>query len=981
MDQRNVNIVNILLDAGRGEVQKLSVEGRTGERIGELPRASRRGYEFDGWYTEPDGGERVTAATTVTHDTDFTLYAHYRRSEQKKRSMFRLQKRALFLLLAAVLLLGVATFVVLHFVVDTYTYTDPADGTVYYVRRVYDSVEEKRIWKLTTADGTVLPLREYATSAKQYKFYETASGTWVQVTEDGKATTYAVVDTDGSEQVGFGDRVLMYPSVPKDNIYSIDVTNDYGSFTVYRDKDGNTYVKGMENKIAYPDAEMFTSLASHCGYTLSASRVENPIRDADGSFRTEYGLDGSRKFTITRAAYDKNGNLIASDTSYTVYIGDALPSDGGYYAQLEGRDKVYIFSTAGASSAFYHTMDETLLSPVENLMQPMFSYPLSSDSYYEVKNFFVARPGKNYPADQDDMKLLIEFSFVPSWERTGTLSSTVSFRCDYSLLGGFEVNSTSANAAMYDLYRAVPKRCVKLDPTGEDLKKYGLDNFAYLLHYGMWLDLSDEFTDGNKQLVSGFLPEDAKVIYRNTYSSTESASDANGEHSFDMLVSATLYSFTVKDETAKDAGDGKDDGSGTEETLEYRVTVAKKSYFYGGSWLGGDALARELDSDAYSYRSEIGCDYRYDAATDCYFYRTDGYVYYGKNAVRMKDYDNSGATVERLLNNAIAISEKTADGTYYVYNELCAQIVEVGEEYLSFLSWKSTSWVETSFFPVPLAYVTGMDLTSATTEIRFRMDNSRSDQSEGYDSTDINIKGEDRDGNAFDSWGCMTFYCSQTQNGKTINSTWKITPTDYSVFNTDTGERLRFTGDDEKAINAYGETVRVISKSLTTTDGSRVTVGADEITVTKNGETVKYQRYSTQNFRQFYKALMYATLEGSADLSEADAAIRERIENAIRTGDDSACQLVLRITCEDMAQNSYGGKENNKRTYVFRFYQYTKGKSYITAQILDADGKELVSPDSEDGFRFYVRAAFVDKLIADARRVMEGKTVTPESKT
>ena len=278
MDQRNVNIVNILLDAGRGEVQKLSVEGRTGERIGELPRASRRGYEFDGWYTEPDGGERVTAATTVTHDTDFTLYAHYRRSEQKKRSMFRLQKRALFLLLAAVLLLGVATFVVLHFVVDTYTYTDPADGTVYYVRRVYDSVEEKRIWKLTTADGTVLPLREYATSAKQYKFYETASGTWVQVTEDGKATTYAVVDTDGSEQVGFGDRVLMYPSVPKDDIYSIDVTNDYGSFTVYRDKDGNTYVKGMEDKVAYPDAEKFTSLASHCGYTLSASRVENPIR-------------------------------------------------------------------------------------------------------------------------------------------------------------------------------------------------------------------------------------------------------------------------------------------------------------------------------------------------------------------------------------------------------------------------------------------------------------------------------------------------------------------------------------------------------------------------------------------------------------------------------------------------------------------------------------------------------------------------------
>lgn len=134
MNQRNENIVNILLDAGRGEVSKLSVEGRTGERIGELPRASRRGYEFEGWYTKPDGGERVNAATTVTSGTDFTLYAHYRRSEVKKRSMFRLQRRVLIILLAAVLALGAAAFVVLHFVVDTYTYTDPADGTVYYVR-------------------------------------------------------------------------------------------------------------------------------------------------------------------------------------------------------------------------------------------------------------------------------------------------------------------------------------------------------------------------------------------------------------------------------------------------------------------------------------------------------------------------------------------------------------------------------------------------------------------------------------------------------------------------------------------------------------------------------------------------------------------------------------------------------------------------------------------------------------------------------
>lgn len=215
---------------------------------------------------------------------------------------------------------------------------------------------------------------------------------------------------------------------------------------------------------------------------------------------------------------------------------------------------------------------------------------MSSDSYYDVKNFYIARTGTNFPENPDDLSLLIEFSFVPSWKRTGTLSSTVSYVCDFALLGGFDVNSTAANAAMYDLYRVQPRRCVKLNPTEEDLKAYGLENYRYLLHFGMWLDLTSEFTDGNGQLISGFLPDDAKVAYRNTYSSTETASDANGEHTFDMLVSATLYSFTVKDNTAKD-GDGR---TGTE---------PKKRWNTASRWQKGLLLRRRM---AEGRRAEAG---------------------------------------------------------------------------------------------------------------------------------------------------------------------------------------------------------------------------------------------------------------------------------------------------------------------------------------------------------------------------------------
>lgn len=45
--------------------------------LGELPFASRDYYTFDGWYTEADGGEKVTAETPMTSLIDVTLYAHW----------------------------------------------------------------------------------------------------------------------------------------------------------------------------------------------------------------------------------------------------------------------------------------------------------------------------------------------------------------------------------------------------------------------------------------------------------------------------------------------------------------------------------------------------------------------------------------------------------------------------------------------------------------------------------------------------------------------------------------------------------------------------------------------------------------------------------------------------------------------------------------------------------------------------------------
>lgn len=60
-----------------GRVRMLAVV--VGEKYGDLPSmVEQDGYEFIGWYTEKEGGEKVTAETVVSNAEEHTLYAHWR---------------------------------------------------------------------------------------------------------------------------------------------------------------------------------------------------------------------------------------------------------------------------------------------------------------------------------------------------------------------------------------------------------------------------------------------------------------------------------------------------------------------------------------------------------------------------------------------------------------------------------------------------------------------------------------------------------------------------------------------------------------------------------------------------------------------------------------------------------------------------------------------------------------------------------------
>lgn len=77
--QWTVNTYTVTLNATGGTLDTKSVDIVYGTSYGELPRPTREGYTFEGWYTKSSGGERIWKGTTLTTDQDHTLYARWKK--------------------------------------------------------------------------------------------------------------------------------------------------------------------------------------------------------------------------------------------------------------------------------------------------------------------------------------------------------------------------------------------------------------------------------------------------------------------------------------------------------------------------------------------------------------------------------------------------------------------------------------------------------------------------------------------------------------------------------------------------------------------------------------------------------------------------------------------------------------------------------------------------------------------------------------
>lgn len=436
---------------------------------------------------------------------------------RRRRSVAKMQRNWI-IALAVLTVLLIAAFIVVDYIVNI-VYFEDYDGAKYQIK------QKNGIYVMCDSNGDTLDLSVSADTSKNIYIYVTELGTEVKVDPDtGINTVYSVIDTVDGEEVGVSDRIQMFKQIKQADIDKIEVHNAHGAFTFYVDKDGDFQIQGHEG-VPYSQV-MFSSLAVSCGYTLSTRKIQDPIKDENGLY-TEYGLAPEKRVDENGNSYDYepywyritdiNGN------SHTVYIGDAVPSNTGYYVKLTDRDAVYVmnYSVDGSylgmyDGQVYDTIESVLHVPIEKFVTPMVTYPMELNNYFDVRAFALWEGDKfnSIPEDITDEELekldldpIVSFTYWDLEERTGTFYANTPYILAYP--EGYVANDNAIDTTLQSFYTMSTLGVVKLGITEEDLKTYNLVDPEYVVYfdfqgkYEHLIFISAETERGTRYMTSG----------------------------------------------------------------------------------------------------------------------------------------------------------------------------------------------------------------------------------------------------------------------------------------------------------------------------------------------------------------------------------------------------------------------------------------------------------------------------------------------
>ena len=627
-----------------------------------------------------------------------------------------------------------------------------------------------------------------------------------------------------------------------------------------------------------------------------------------------------------------------------------------------------------------------------------------------------------------------QFSYQDLEERQGSMYSYLPYVSTLEYTDGYYINSTNIDKVLYSLYATDFTGVIKLAPTDEDFEKYGLDAAPHVIAY--YYKTKD--SAGKDAYVQNYVEVSARTeegiyyAYSGMYDMIVGVSESSFEfleweelewydtsyiqldisHVTDVIIESPEFSvhYQLEDSASKYMTYFQKSGSTFKQgnqTFNITKDLASGKYVLtsNGNKLSpiyrGDYLITPLvytkgvpQAENYIFVETKDLDVNGDGENDSVAYYFYNVINTGKEyqlAAQISIADTAGNKLSEdraMLGEPYLTTEFFVTKSGYLY--LTGRSTYMGKELEEkYGKMNRGTWGKGSLF------VTAGD--------QYVLVNSETGEWSIIDDINCGIYYGDKEDSrlsersveipaAYNSAGILTRYAEvyypttenqlrydeesgQIQVHNVKNNTWeKATYSDCTIGIWNTGAYY-LTADQQLVI-----------VNEVTGDWGIVTLATNEIyvcDVIADGEVLDYNIKTTNhvgrlvdtsamaNFKQFYGGMLYASLEGMAELTEEEKLALRQLDDFSSTDEDNPCQLKITILGYDL----YG----NRRDTVYRFYQYTERKSYITIEALGTPDPS--TSDSEKAYgNFYVLRTFADKLIEDAKRMANAQEVTAVSK-
>lgn len=420
-----------------------------------------------------------------------------------------------------------------------------------------------------------------------------------------------------------------------------------------------------------------------------------------------------------------------------------------------------------------------------------------------------------------------------------------------------------------------------------------------------------------------------------------------------------------------------------------------KSAYHGDYMIGGVVYIGSVrESEAYIFSETLQEDVNGDDATDYVVYyvydvlNVEGKYQLGARVIPVDTAGNPVGSEQSIIATPAHECEYFTTGSGFLFyaskNSALGQVLSTRYERYGLGSWHSGAIYTTADKQMVIVdYKTGewSKIKSLTNPVYF-----------GDSAESMLIRGAVRTDNVYNSAGNLVYpgdmyYATSgydlrlnTDTGKiekytAKTNTWSVANAeDCTVGVWATGSYYVTDSRDIVLVNEGSGDFYVMSVGTASSKGGKVFIGDEQLeykldTVLSTGKAGVLTE--VDNFRNFYKGLLYANLEGMADLSDEEMQAFREMDNFASTDKNNPC--VLKITV--LARDIYG----NERNIVYRFYRYSERKAYITIEVLDS--ADTTQSKSENAYgTFYVLASFSEKIVNDLQKLIDGVEIQATSK-